>query len=397
MTQTVTNFLAGTGMDETAAAGLAGAGVAFAAILCCALAYFVVKKPLLMLIGTATKKSKVKWAGVFHARGVFDRLVLLIPALMLYFFSPAFGPGEAFVRGLAGFVCVLASLLAFGRLLDAVDDIYRTHEMSKLRPIKGYLQVIKIASYIIAAVLGISALLDKSPAWILGGIGAATAVLMLIFQNTILGFVASIQLTENDMLHIGDWIEMPTRDANGFVVDISLHTVKVQNWDKSITTVPTHALMSESFHNWRGMWEIGGRRIKRAVNIDMRSVRFVDDELAVRLGKMPYVKEYLSVAGSQGGPPPTNLGALRAYLTGFLQNNPDIRGDMLLKVRYLDPTEHGIPLEIYAFAAATNFDRFEDIQSEIFEHVITVIPQFGLRIYQNISGSDLAEVAERCN
>lgn len=381
----ITDFFAGSGISEGAAVVLASIVIAIAAALCCIIAYFVSKKPLFGLISAAVGKSRGKWLSRLYERGVFDRLVLLVPALALYFLSPAFGPAAAFVRGAAGCAAILALLFAFGRMLDAANDIYSTYEMSRLRPIKGYLQVLKILSYIIAAVLGVSALLDKSPGWILGGIGAATAVLMLIFQNTILGFVASIQLTENDMLHIGDWIEMPSRGADGFVIDISLHTVKVQNWDKSITTVPTYALMSESFRNWRGMWETGARRIKRAINIDIRSVRFVDEDLADELFKLPYVEGYL-----ESEQQPTNLGALRTYLAGYLKDSPDIRGDMLIKVRLLEPTEYGIPLEIYAFAATTQFDKYEDIQSKLFEHIIAVIPRFGLRVYQSISGSDLA-------
>lgn len=391
MTQKITELLIKSGLGEAAASAWGGIITALAAVLFCALAYFIAKKPLLAVIGAAVKKSRGKWDDVLHARGVFDRLVLLVPALMLYYFAPVFGPAAAFVRGLAGSFAVLAALFTFARLLDAANDIYSSYELSKQRPIKGYLQVIKIISFIVSGVLVISALLDKSPAWILGGIGAATAVLILIFQNTILGFVASIQLTENDMLHIGDWIEVPERSANGFVTDISLHTVKVQNWDKSITTLPTHSLMTESFINWRGMWDAGARRIKRALNIDMRSVRPLDGEFTARLEKLPYVKEYLQSAGKEGLSP-TNLGALRAYLTGMLKNHPQIRSDMMIKVRYLDPGEHGIPLEIYAFTDTTEFYRFEDIQSEIIEHILAVIPQFGLRVFQNITGSDIAGI-----
>jgi miniconductance mechanosensitive channel len=393
LTQRIKEFLVHSGTAEAIAAYLAKAIVAVAVIAGCVLAYFVAKKLLLALIGAAVRKSKGKWDDKLYSHGVFDRLILLIPAIILYFCAPVFGVGTAFVRGAAVCIIVLAALLAFGRLLDSVDDIYRGYEMSKLRPIKGYLQVLKIGAYVIAIVLGVSALLDKSPAWILGGIGAATAVLLLIFQNTLLGFVASIQLTENDMLRIGDMIEMPGHSANGLVVDISLHTVKVQNWDNSITTIPTYTLVSESFCNWRGMFEKGARRIKRAINIDMRSVRFLDSELKRELEKMPYLKEYMDGCADGGAEnilQPTNLGAFRAYITGLLRNSPDIRGDMTQVVRQLEPTEHGIPVEIYAFAATTQWSRYEEIQFGIFEHILAIMPRFGLRVFQNISGSDLA-------
>ena len=410
MTERIADFLVNRGVAETLAADLAGVLVALAALAAAALAYFVAKRPLLGIIRVIAKKSKSRWADILFVRKVFDRLILLIPAIMLYFFAPAFGAGAAFVRGAAICLIVLAALLALDRLFDSVDDIYRGYELSKLRPIKGYLQVLKIGAYIIAAVLGVSALLDRSPALVLGGIGAATAVLLLIFQNSILGFVAGIQLTENDMLRIGDWIEMPGHGADGSVVDISLHTVKVQNWDKTITTIPTYSLVSESFRNWRAMQEAGGRRIKRSVYIDMSSVRFLDAELLDSLKKIQYIKEYLdgktaeiaeynsqNVTDSScvvNGRHLTNLGTFRAYVSAYLRHNPRIRGDMTQLVRQLDPTEHGVPVEIYVFTGITDWEAYEGIQSDIFDHILSVVPEFGLRVFQNPSGHDLTRLGD---
>ncbi|NMA65612.1 MAG: mechanosensitive ion channel, partial [Clostridiaceae bacterium] len=267
-------------------------------------------------------------------------------------------------------------------------------------------QVVKIFISIMAAVIIISILTERSPWLLLSGIGAATAVLMLIFQNSILGLVASIQLTTNNMVQIGDWIEMPTHGADGDVIDISLHTVKVQNWDKTIITIPTHKLISESFKNWRGMREAGGRRIKRSIYIDMTSVKFCDEEMLERFKKIQYIKEYIQKKESEienynksqnvdlssivNGRRLTNLGTFRAYIANYLKNHPGLNKNMTQMVRQLQPTEYGLPLEIYAFTDETAWVKYEAIQSDIFDHILAIVPEFDLKIYQRPAGHDFS-------
>ncbi len=370
------------------------------------LLYFLTKKILLRLIRAVSKRSKTKWDDYLVERHVFERLTFIVPALVVNSFASLFPTFEVWIRRIAFAVIILCIVMAFDRFLNVVNDIYRGFESSKTRPIKGYLQIIKIFVYIIAIVVIISVLVDRSPLLLLGGIGAATAVLLLIFQNTILGFVAGIQLTENDMVHIGDWIEMPSRNADGDVVDVSLHTVKVKNWDKTITTIPTHALVSESFKNWRGMQETGGRRIKRSIYIDMTSVKFCNADMLARYGKIQYIKEYLEqkkkeVEGYNAsigvnkessivdGRHLTNIGTFRAYVSAYLSNHPGVHKGLISMVRQLAPTELGLPIEIYAFTNTTAWVQYEGIQADIFDHIMAVIPEFDLRIYQNPSGYDL--------
>jgi miniconductance mechanosensitive channel len=300
---------------------------------------------------------------------------------------------------------VFSIILVLNKLLDAVNAIYRNYEVSKVRPIKGYLQVIKIAAYVIGVIIMISVLINRSPLILLGGIGAATAVLLLIFQDTILGFVASIQLTENDMVRLGDWIEMAEHGANGMVMEISLHTVKVQNWDYTITTIPTYALVSKSFKNWRAMQEAGGRRIERAIYIDLSSIHFCKEEQIERLKKIQYLQEYLTqkmheidsynqahkvdASSEVNGRRLTNIGVFRAYIDAYLAHHPKIHKGMTRMVRQLDPTEHGLPIEIYAFTDTTEWENYEAIQSDVFDHILAAIPQFDLRIFQSPTGYDL--------
>lgn len=372
--------------------------------------YFVVKNIVIKIFTVFAKKSKAKWDDAVIEHKVFNRLALIIPALVLNWFAPSFPVGQAFiVRATHSFI-IFCVVLAFDKFLNVVNDIYRRFEISKTKPIKGYLQIVKIFVYIIAFVIIISVLLDRSPLLLLGGIGAATAVLLLIFQNTILGFVAGIQLTENDMIRLGDWIEMPSRNADGDVVDISLHTVKVQNWDKTITTIPTQALISESFKNWRGMSETGGRRIKRCIYIDMTSIRFCNEEMLERFRKIKYIQEYIDNKVADitrhnrefgiddnssivNGRHLTNIGTFRAYVSAYLANHPKIHKGLISMVRQLEPSDKGLPMEIYCFTATTAWVEYESIQADVFDHILAVVPQFDLRIYQGPTGHDLTAVA----
>jgi miniconductance mechanosensitive channel len=252
--------------------------------------------------------------------------------------------------------------------LDAAVDVYQAYAVSRHRPIKGVVEVAKIVILLFVGVLALAEILDRSPWLLLSGLGAMTAVLLVIFRDTLLGFVAGVQLAVNDMVSIGDWIEMPKHGADGDVIDITLHTVKVRNFDKTITTIPSYALVSDSFRNWRGMAAAGGRRVKRAVLIDASTVRFP----------------------TEGGRTSTNLGAFRAYVEAFLRAEPRVHGEMTLLVRELEPTPNGVPLEVYCFSKETEWGAYEALSADIVDHVIAAAPGFGLRVYQMISGSDVA-------
>lgn len=375
--------------------------------LVCVLSYRLTKSVFLRLMKRIVRRSKFTLDDTLMEYKVFHQLVLFVPAGLLYASSALFLGGEDWVKRFAFCLMVFSVLRTVDKLLNAVGAIYTRTEASKTRPIRGLLQVIKIAVYVVGTLIMLSVMLDRSPALLLGGLGAASAVLMLIFQNTILGFVASIQLTENDMVRIGDWIEMPSHLANGDVQEISLHTVKVMNWDKTITTIPTHAMISESFKNWRSMQESGGRRIKRSVYLDMTSVRFCTEEMLERYERIQHIRAYLEarqqeiqsynddngIDGSSlvNGRRLTNLGTFRAYLTAYLASHPRVNQEMTRMVRQLEPTEHGLPVELYVFTNTTNWVEYESIQSDIFDHILAVIPEFDLRIYQNPTGHDFQQ------
>ena len=294
------------------------------------------------------------------------------------------------------------------KLLDALNEVYEAHSPhARERPIKGYLQLAKILAWVVAAILVVAALVNRSPVGLLTGLGAMTAVLMLVFKDTLLSLVASMQLASNDMLRVGDWIEMPSQGVDGDVVDISLHTVKVQNWDKTISTIPTHLLISESFRNWRGMTDAGGRRIKRALLVDQRSVRFLDQDERQRLRRIALIDEYLDQQREDlqdynaqleaAGKDPvnnrraTNLGTFRAYVAAYLRSHPGVHQDLTLMVRQLDPTPQGLPLEVYCFSADVGWAAYENLAGDIFDHLLAVLPEFGLRIYQQPGGADLQD------
>jgi miniconductance mechanosensitive channel len=299
---------------------------------------------------------------------------------------------------------IIISLLVINSILLSFNEIYKSLPVAKNRPIKGYVQVVQILLYSIAIILIISILRGKPATGLLASLGAMAAVLILVFKDTILGFVASIQLSANKMVQIGDWISMPKHNADGTVTEITLNTVKVQNWDRTISTIPTYALVSDSFGNWRGMEESGGRRIKRHISIDMKSVKFCTPEMLTRFKKINSLKEYIEKTENEiekfneennidneivvNGRRMTNLGTFRKYLEAYLRNHPMIHNDMTFLVRQLQPTEKGIPLEIYVFGKDQRWGYYESIQADIFDHILAVIPEFDLRIFQNPSGED---------
>jgi miniconductance mechanosensitive channel len=378
--------------------------------LLAALAYLATKRVLLAIVGRIVRTSTVKWDDELLEARVFERLAYLAPVIAVYLGLGLIGGLQEdivfAVRRIALALMVLIVLLSAGALITAVNAIYETSTLADGKPIKGHLQLGKIFIYVVGAILIIATLTGQSPLVLFSGIGAMTAVLLLIFRDTILSFVASLQLASYDMVRVGDWIEMPAFGADGDVIDIALHTVKVQNWDKTITTIPTHRLISDSFKNWRGMSDSGGRRIKRTFYVDMNSIRFLDesdldyferfslleDYIKAKRGKLAeynaeHVKDPDIISNTKRL---TNVGTLRAYLVEYLRRHPMVHQDMTLIVRQLEPTPNGLPMQIYCFSSDTRWVSYEGIQSDIFDHILSTAPQFDLRVFQSPSGHDLA-------
>lgn len=378
--------------------------VLFISILC-VIANFFVKKTLNKVLVRLIKRTGRGWEEILLKRKVFDRIALLVTPLIISFFIPIFLNYATLIKRSLVIYSIGIILMIIDAALNAADDIYRTFEISKTKPIKGFLQVVKIIIFLMGGTIGLAAILGESPLIILGGFSAMTAVLLLIFQNSILGFVAGIQLTSNDMVRIGDWIDLPKHNASGNVVDLSLNTVKIQNFDYTISYIPAHLLVSDSFINWRGMQESGGRRIKRSINIDMSSILFCTEEMLEKYKKIDLLTDYIEEKQKEigfhnqiysesdlkimNGRNLTNIGTFRFYIYNYLKKHPSIREDMSLMVRQLAPTEKGLPLEIYAFANRTNWELFENIQSDIFDHILAIIEQFDLRIFQELMGADI--------
>jgi len=391
----------------------------------------VTRRVFLGLVHRLASRTRSTWDDRISERRVFHQLANVAPALVTYagiLWALGVGPDaladvpaadlqstgrETLMLAVATFVrrvslawVVVALTTAVGGLLNALNDIYtETYAESGNRPIKGYLQVISLFLYVAAGIVVISILADRSPVVFLSGLGALTAVLMLVFRDTILSLVASVQIMSNDMIRIGDWVEMPQANADGDVIDIALHTVKIQNWDKTISAIPTHKFISESFKNWRGMSESGGRRMKRAIHLDMNSIHFLSDEEVARLSRFEFLHDYLQskrkdlevanareVAGDDviaDRRRLTNVGTFRAYVRHYLSGHPKIHQGMTLLVRQLQPGAQGLPLEIYCFSNDTNWANYEALHADIFDHLIASLPEFGLRAFQEPSGSDL--------
>jgi miniconductance mechanosensitive channel len=374
----------------------------------------VIRPGLLAFVNLISSRSSTQWDVVLKRHKVFSRVSHVIPAIVIHTgvaFVPDFSERAIEItQKLAMAYVALTVTLAISAALSAANEVYETYSVSRDRPLKGIVQILQLLVYIVGAVIVIANLIDQSPLFFLSGFGAMTAVLLVVFKDTILGFVASLQLTANDMVRVGDWVEMPAYDADGDVIEVALHTVKIQNFDKTITTIPTYKLISDSFKNWRGMSEAGGRRIKRPLYIDQSSIRFLDDDETEKLGEFALLREHfdkkqreleeaaekLGDAGAFAGNRRrlTNIGVFRAYIRNYLREHAELHADMTLLVRQLEPGPDGLPIEIYCFTRTTNWGEYEDVQSDIFDHILAILPEFGLRLFQNPAGTDLQNLAK---
>ena len=369
---------------------------------------FVARKTVDVIIKFTVERTKTKWDDVFFRHGVFSKFVNMVPALVFYWSAFSFERGGHWLKKLSFCIIIIVLMDIIRAANKAMLEIYDTFEISKDRPIKGLMQIILIVIYCVGFISIISILLDKSPALLLSGFGAMTAVLLLIFRDTILGFVAGLQIAANNSIRKGDWIVMPQNNADGEVIDIALHTVKIQNWDKTIANIPTHKFMEESFINWRGMVESGGRRISRNMLFDVSSVRRLTDEEIEKLGKIDLIADYIKAksaeiekwnAKTDSSAPVntrrlTNIGTFREYAKQYLLHNDLLRHDLTLIVRQMPQTEHGLPLQIYAFTKTTEWAAYEAVQSDIFDHLISTAAFFGLRLYQQPGWHDIQILAE---
>jgi len=404
MVEIIKNWTIDLGFPENLA-GIAGwVIVALGVIIIAFLAAFITKHVLLAGIKYFVGRTKTQWDDFLLKRNFFTRLSHLAPAIVIYFTAYLFAPFDQVLYRFSNIYMILASLLAVLAFLSAVVDIYNTYNISRHTPIKGYIQVVKIILSVAVGIIVFAAVMDKSPWYFLSGLGAMTAVLIIVFKDSILGLVAGIQLSANDMIRIGDWIEMPKFGADGDVIDVTLNTVKVQNWDKTVTTIPAYALISDSFKNWRGMSESGGRRIKRSISIDMDSIKFCTSEMLDRFESFGVISDYIkskraeieeynaklkndiSVVVNRRNL--TNIGTFRAYIESYLRSHPKVHKGMTFLVRQLPPGEHGLPIEIYVFSSDQDWINYEGIQSDIFDHLLAVIPMFDLAVFQMPSGSD---------
>jgi miniconductance mechanosensitive channel len=413
MLEILKNWFIDQGLD-IAAADIVSRGLIFVLIIVLSLvAYFIAKHFILKGLAAIINRSETQWDDMMLRKKVFNRLAHLAPAIVIYIAISIPFAGYDWIISLAHGLVIIIMIIMGVRVLNAFLDaslvIYRTYEVSDRIPIRGFIQVFKIFIYFTSTIFIISILVDKSPLYLFTSLGALTAVLMFIFKDAILGFVAGIQLSANQMVAKGDWIEMPKYGANGDIIEIALTTVKVQNWDKTITTIPTYALIDDSFKNWRGMSESGGRRIKRAITIDMNTIKFCTEEMLNEFGKIQYISSYIEkmkieleddnkqehVDNSSlvNGRRMTNIGTFRAYVKAYLIHHPMINNDMTFLIRQLAPTELGLPIEIYVFCKDQDWANYENIQANIFDHIIAVLSEFGLSVFQVPSGLDFRKIS----
>ena len=369
----------------------------------CLVAYFITSRILLRTVSHLFKKTSTKFDDILIEQRVFNKLPYLVPLIILYNSKDIIFWNALLDRAILSAIAIvfLYSLNAF---INAFNEMFKLTYLSKKFSIKSYTQIGKLLINIFGIIVVMAILTGNSPVYLLSGLGALTAVLVLVFKDTILSLVSSVQISSNDLFKVGDWVEAPQFGADGDVIDIALHSVKIQNWDKTISVIPTNKLIDSSFKNWRGMSESGGRRIKRSINIDMNTIKFCTKEMIDRYSKFNVISDYLKVKleeiqqfnsdskveeeGLINGRSLTNIGTFRAYVEGYLRNHNQIHNEMTFLVRQLPPNASGLPIEIYVFSNDTDWANYEKIQSDIFDHLLSVVSEFELKVFQNPSGSD---------
>ena len=379
------------------------------------IAFYISRRIVANVVHRLFKRTRFTWDDLLLENKLFMHLTLMVPALIIHAAIPlicnGFDQVQAVALGAVYIYFIIVILLVIDALINSLHAIYQTFAVSQDIPLKGFAQVLKIVLVCTGLVMVVSILLNRSPIYLLSGLGAMTAVLMLIFKDPILGFVAGIQLISNRMLKQGDWIEMPKYGADGDVIDITLTTVKVRNWDKTITTIPTYALINDSFKNWRGMQESQGRRIKRAIFIDMHTIKFCTPEMLAHFAKIMYLSDYIEQKNKElesynrihgferqdavNARQLTNIGTFRAYIHVYLSRHPMISTQMTFLVRQLAPTQYGLPLEIYVFCKDKAWANYEAVQADIFDHLLAIADKFDLKVYQAPSGRDIQIMASR--
>jgi len=374
------------------------------------LMYLIASRIILVSLKKLFKHTATNVDDVFVEEKVFHRLAYFVPLLVIYLSAELFPEYSQYIRQFLSALLVIVLIMVINAVLDAAYVIYRQSKFSQVLNIKSYLQISKLILNILGSIVVIATVIDKSPIYLLSGIGALTAVLLLIFKDTILSFVASIQIHSNDLFKIGDWLEVPQFGADGDVIDIALHTVKIQNWDKTISIIPSHKLIDSSFKNWRGMSDSGGRRIKRSIYIDQTSIHFCDEKMIEKFKSFELLKPYLESKLAEintanadeninmhalvNGRRLTNIGTFRAYIEAYLKHHPMIHQKLTFLVRQLAPSEKGIAIEIYVFTNITDWIAYEAIQADIFDHLLAVLTEFDLQVFQNPTGKSFEQLGK---
>ena len=349
-------------------------------------------KAVIPAIRKITAKTEAKWDDYIFSYPVLKNLCRLIAPIVVYVAVPYLMLNEAtqvVILKICSIYITIVCMMLICAVISSLYSVSNEHAKTKGHSLKGFYQMLKLIVICIGSIIIISNLLGKNPTAILTGLGAGTAILMLVFQDTIKGFVAGIQLTANDMLRPGDWITMPKNGVDGDVLEVTLTTVKVQNWDKTIVTVPPYALVNDSFQNWRGMFDIGGRRIKRSINIDMNTVRFCTAEELAEFKKQPWMEGF-----EETGKEEVNLYIFRHYVEQYLRSHPKVSKDLIMMVRQLQPTAQGMPIELYFFSADTRWVKYEQLQAEVFDHILAMVHTFGLRVFQSPTGQDFQSISQ---
>lgn len=407
----VASWLTNLGINSQPTDGISTLVLLFACVFVAGIGYLITHHFFVSGINRIIRRSSVTWDDIFIRFKMFERLAVLIPLLILDFLLPIVLTEHKvlslFLDRALSALLVLLIIRAIYAGLNAVNEIADVKRINRNLPVKSFVQLTKLFLFFIGLIVIIAVLSDRSPVYFFSGLGVATGLVMLVFRDTILGFVAGIQLAANRMVSKGDWIQMDKYGADGAVEDVTLTTVKVRNWDNTITMIPAYALVSDAFKNWRGMSESGGRRIKRSINIDVNSIKFLSDDEKSCLSKVNYLKTYIPQKLSEittanllisdldmpvNGRRLTNIGIFRIYLQEFLRQHPKIHKDMTLMVRQLAPTTEGLPIELYIFTNDIRWAHYEEIQADIFDHVFAVLPAFGLRAFQNPTGIDMRSI-----